>query len=75
VDLPRELPVEATALIWHHLPGAVLVAMQHPLRRSVTHPDLDSVPMQHPTLTTRQVRTLASPVFPGARVRGRTDHP
>lgn len=66
VDLPRELPVEAAAVVWHHLVGAVLAA-RHPRCPAAARPV--PVPTRQPTLTTREVRRLAPAVLPGVRVR------
>jgi SAM-dependent methyltransferase len=69
-DLPRELPVEAAATVWHHLLGAGLAVTHHPWRTAVTRPaHPGGVPVKDPQLTTRQVREAAAAVLPGVRVR------
>jgi SAM-dependent methyltransferase len=69
VDLPREVPVEVAATVYHHLVGLALAAPRRLRARDVRvdspHADM---PMLEPTLTTRQVRQQATAVLPGATV-------
>lgn len=71
-DLPRELPVELAATIWHHLIGLALAAggdrtaVGAGLKHSPGH---DQMPMASPDLTTREIRQQAASVLPGVRVR------
>ena len=64
VDLPRELPVEAAALVAHRLVGLARAAQE---QRTVD--DAVAVRMMDPELTVREVRRRASSVLPGVRVR------
>jgi SAM-dependent methyltransferase len=70
VDVPRELPVEVAATVYHHLVGLALAAARRSgasgARVDSSHADM---PMLDPTLTIRQVRQQATAVLPGATVR------
>ncbi|WP_299954525.1 bifunctional 2-polyprenyl-6-hydroxyphenol methylase/3-demethylubiquinol 3-O-methyltransferase UbiG [uncultured Modestobacter sp.] len=71
VDLPRDLPVEAAAVLGHHGLGAVFAAGRRLTGRPLfDHEPMGSdMPMRDPELTTRQVRAAAAAVLPGVRVR------
>ncbi len=70
VDLPREIPVEAAAIVWHLSIGVALAVSSGRwpvgLAREADH---DPMPIRHPELTTTQVRDTASAVLPGVHVR------
>jgi SAM-dependent methyltransferase len=71
VDLPRELPVEVAGTIAHHGLGLAFAALR-PLTGAALfrhEPSHDVMPIADPDLTTRQVRTTARDLLPGARVR------
>ncbi len=70
-DLRRELPVDVAAAAAHHALGLALSAAR-PLTGAALHRHEDThdvMPVQDGTLTTREVRTEASAVLPGVRVR------
>lgn len=71
IDLPRDLPIEALSVAGHRLLGlAFCVEQACTGRRRYAHePSVTVMPMQDATLTTREVRTQAARVLPGARVR------
>ena len=71
-DLPRELPIELAATVWHHLIGLGLAAGGNRTRLGSTlrlNPDNDQMPTRDPDLTTQQVRRQANAALPGVRVR------
>lgn len=69
-DLPRELPVELAATSWHHTLGLYLTATGYRRRPELRHDaHHEQMPIRDPQLTTRQIRTTANEVLPGARVR------
>jgi SAM-dependent methyltransferase len=70
-DMPRELPVDASAAAAHHALGLVFAAAR-PLTGAELHRHEDShgvMPVADGTLTTREVRAQAGAVLPGVRVR------
>ena len=71
VDLPLELPVEAVAVLGHHVLGATFAAGRRLTGRSLFAHEVTvrDMPMRDPELTTRQVRAAAAAVLPGVRVR------
>jgi SAM-dependent methyltransferase len=68
-DLPRDLPVELTAVVAHRLLGTAFAAGRRCTGHSLIAKDDHAMPVQDPELTTRQVRTCAEAVLPGVRVR------
>jgi hypothetical protein len=71
-DLPRELPVELTAVIGHRLFGAAFAILRTFGRGRwyAMEPNHAIMPVVlDPSLTTRQVRQQASALLPGAYVR------
>jgi hypothetical protein len=68
-DLPRDLPVELIAVIAHRLLGAAFAVGRECTGHALFAKDDDSMPVQDPAWTTREVRATASAVLPGARVR------
>jgi SAM-dependent methyltransferase len=64
VDLPRELPLEAAALVADRVVGLTRAARG---RRTID--DAVAVRMRDPELTVREVRDRATAVLPGVRVR------
>ena len=70
-DLPRDLPVEAAALVGHRVLGAAFTAGRALTGRPLFayQPDVLDMPMRDPELTTAQVRAAAVEVLPGVRVR------
>lgn len=69
-DVRRELPIELAATAWHLCVGAALLASggRWPTRlaRGLHHAGM---PVHYPELTTREVRSAAAEVLPGAQVR------
>jgi len=65
-DLPRALPVELAAAAGHRLFGLAF-AVAGCYRKEPSHKDMPVV--LDPPLTTRAVRTAATALLPGARVR------
>ena len=69
-ELPRELPIELAALVVQNARGLVLAGAR--LIRGERAPAADSaaaMPIAEPSLTTREVRSEASALLPGSRVR------
>jgi SAM-dependent methyltransferase len=68
--LPRELPVEALAVVLQRVVGVGLgVVRLVPGRRRLLRKDDDGMPVREPQLTVREVRERAAAVLPGVRVR------
>jgi hypothetical protein len=71
IDLPRDLPVEAAAVLAHRVLGVtfavrMLLDGQRPYPFERSHADM---PTADPSATTTEVRELAERVLPGVRVR------
>jgi SAM-dependent methyltransferase len=67
-DLPRELPIELAALVATSARGLVLAGAR-PRRSQADDRGSALMPMLDPRLTTREVRSEASVLLPGATVR------
>jgi SAM-dependent methyltransferase len=69
-DLPRELPLEALAVVLQRVVGAALGAVRLlPGRRDLLRKADDGMPVRAPGPTVREVRQRAAAVLPGVRVR------
>jgi 2-polyprenyl-3-methyl-5-hydroxy-6-metoxy-1,4-benzoquinol methylase len=70
-DLPRDLPIEALSVVGHRLLGATFRLEQTLTgrRRYAHETSVRVMPMQDPTLTTRQVLAQAAGVLPNVQVR------
>ncbi len=69
-DLPREVPIELAATAWHLSVGAALRVSGGRWPTGLTEsPHPAAMPVHDPELTTREVRSAAAEVLPGARVR------
>ena len=71
IDLPRELPVELSAIAIHRALGLAFAALRPStgallFRQESSH---DVMPVADPVLTTREVRAQARSVLPGVGVR------
>jgi len=68
-DLPRELPIELAATIWHHTLGLYLAASGFRQRRELHHDaHHERMPVRDAQLTTHQMRSRAGEVLPDVRV-------
>lgn len=67
-DLPRELPVEAAAVVFTHVRGRAL-ATERLLRRNSCPAAGGLMPVRDPDLTFRHVRRQARAELPGVHVR------
>jgi SAM-dependent methyltransferase len=69
-DLPRELPVEALAVVLQRVVGLALAAVRLlPGRRDLLRKPAGGMPVRDAELTVREVRGRAAAVLPGVRVR------
>jgi hypothetical protein len=71
VELPRELPVELSAIATHRALGLAFAALRPVTGRPIflQEPSHDVMPIADPVLTTREARAQASAALPGIRVR------
>jgi len=69
-ELPRDLPIEVAAGILQNVRGLVLAGARLIRGEGLrAEPDDDQMPVVDPRLTIREVRSEASVLLPGARVR------